>query len=347
MANCSKCKKELYMPFSCKYCGKQFCSEHRLPEKHNCERLDLLEEEKKRAAQAREETQLVTPSQGRTYSDVPQGAEVYEERYDPVTGETIVSYFMPTVQKPDKPILGITSGKELLHLFIGILLMFESVFIMFVFSFYAYLQNYPRIYLLITLLGGLITIGFIGHELSHKFTSLKLDYWAEFRLEKTYALLTAILPWFVMPGAVQVGSSRATKDEMGKIALAGPVYNLVLGAIFMVLAILFTFILDKPSEINTRWWILGFSAFMNVMLGVFNLLPFSVLDGKKIISWSKGAWIFTLIALIGLVLGLIFIPWQGEYSEIGAILYKVPKNLYWSDTDRFLDFLIRYWRYFI
>ncbi|NVM01785.1 MAG: hypothetical protein HWN67_05595, partial [Candidatus Helarchaeota archaeon] len=216
------------MPFSCKYCGKQFCSEHRLPESHNCERADLIEEEKKRAAQSIDETQYVTPqpqsvpTQGGRTSDIPEGAEIYQERYDPETGDTIVQYYMPTVQKPDKPLLGITSGKELGHLLIGIILMFQSVFLMFVISFMDYLHKFPRIYILITLLGGLITIGFIGHELSHKFTSLRLDYWAEFRLEKTYALLTAVLPWFVMPGAVQVGSSRASKDEMGKVALAGP-----------------------------------------------------------------------------------------------------------------------------
>lgn len=39
MAECSKCgKKE--MTFKCRYCGEKFCSEHRLPENHDCEDLD-------------------------------------------------------------------------------------------------------------------------------------------------------------------------------------------------------------------------------------------------------------------------------------------------------------------
>ncbi|MCD6493116.1 MAG: rhomboid family intramembrane serine protease [Archaeoglobaceae archaeon] len=33
---CDVCGKEVYLPFKCKYCGGTFCSEHRLPEKHNC-----------------------------------------------------------------------------------------------------------------------------------------------------------------------------------------------------------------------------------------------------------------------------------------------------------------------
>lgn len=47
MGDCSKCGKKA-MTFTCRYCGDKFCSEHRLPENHDCEGLDeKLEEEKK------------------------------------------------------------------------------------------------------------------------------------------------------------------------------------------------------------------------------------------------------------------------------------------------------------
>lgn len=46
MAKCSECGKEISMPFRCKFCGKTFCSKHRLPENHQCEGL---EEYKKKA----------------------------------------------------------------------------------------------------------------------------------------------------------------------------------------------------------------------------------------------------------------------------------------------------------
>ena len=36
MVNCDHCGKDEYMPFRCRYCGGYFCSEHRLPEMHNC-----------------------------------------------------------------------------------------------------------------------------------------------------------------------------------------------------------------------------------------------------------------------------------------------------------------------
>ena len=39
MAECSECGKQT-MSFTCHYCGEKFCSEHRLPENHDCEGLE-------------------------------------------------------------------------------------------------------------------------------------------------------------------------------------------------------------------------------------------------------------------------------------------------------------------
>jgi len=37
MVRCDKCDIEInYLPFRCKYCGKYFCRDHRLPENHSC-----------------------------------------------------------------------------------------------------------------------------------------------------------------------------------------------------------------------------------------------------------------------------------------------------------------------
>ncbi len=39
MAECSECGEQVSMPFRCKFCGEKFCSEHRLPENHECEKM--------------------------------------------------------------------------------------------------------------------------------------------------------------------------------------------------------------------------------------------------------------------------------------------------------------------
>lgn len=44
MAECSECGKKS-MSFTCRYCGEKFCSEHRLPENHQCEGLETGKKE--------------------------------------------------------------------------------------------------------------------------------------------------------------------------------------------------------------------------------------------------------------------------------------------------------------
>ncbi len=36
-ARCAFCNKEVIMPYRCKYCGRIFCADHRLPENHECD----------------------------------------------------------------------------------------------------------------------------------------------------------------------------------------------------------------------------------------------------------------------------------------------------------------------
>ncbi len=45
MASCIVCGKKELMAFKCKFCGSFFCSEHRLPENHECIGLKLYKEE--------------------------------------------------------------------------------------------------------------------------------------------------------------------------------------------------------------------------------------------------------------------------------------------------------------
>src|SRR5512136_2729452 len=38
---CQKCGQETFLPFQCPYCEGQFCSVHRLPENHDCPKIEL------------------------------------------------------------------------------------------------------------------------------------------------------------------------------------------------------------------------------------------------------------------------------------------------------------------
>jgi len=39
MKKCEKCGKEVLFPFTCTYCGKNYCDKHRLPESHDCSNM--------------------------------------------------------------------------------------------------------------------------------------------------------------------------------------------------------------------------------------------------------------------------------------------------------------------
>jgi len=45
---CQVCGKETFLPFQCPYCGDQFCTNHRLPESHNCSKMELVHESKRK-----------------------------------------------------------------------------------------------------------------------------------------------------------------------------------------------------------------------------------------------------------------------------------------------------------
>jgi Zn-dependent protease len=140
-----------------------------------------------------------------------------------------------------------------------------------------------------------IAIAFVFHELSHKFMAQRHGLWAEYRMfpQGLYlALFLGILTPFVFaaPGAVMFrGGSR--KHETGQIALAGPLANIVIAAIFLPLYF-FVFFESQFSQL------IGFICLINAFLATFNLLPFGPLDGVKIIRWNTTVWVLTFIVSI-------------------------------------------------
>ena len=130
-------------------------------------------------------------------------------------------------------------------------------------------------------------IAFLFHELAHKFLANFYGSWAEFRTEIYGLIITAIsaipfIPFkFIAPGAVVVGIS--VKSKLGKVALIGPITNLVMGFVFLLFSYIY------PSSIY-----FGIGASFNAWIAMFNLLPFGVLDGQKIFDWNKLVWSFTM-----------------------------------------------------
>lgn len=140
-----------------------------------------------------------------------------------------------------------------------------------------------------------VGLGFILHELGHKFVSMKYGYWAEFKLWPQgllFALVTSFFGFvFAAPGAVYTYANYMTDEINGKISIAGPIVNIVLALVFLAVA---TAVYPSAftSETSVTIFIIcsmGFS--INSFLAAFNLLPVGNLDGSKVFRWNIGIWI--------------------------------------------------------
>jgi len=143
-----------------------------------------------------------------------------------------------------------------------------------------------------------VVFGFLMHEMSHKVVARRYGCWAEFRADYRMlglALITAIFGFlFAAPGAVMI-AGNVSKEQNGKISLAGP------GSNFVAAIALLPFALFSISGVPELARDIAFSLyFFSVFLGAFNMIPFMPLDGAKIWYWSKPVYVATLM-LAGLL----------------------------------------------
>ncbi|WP_407374711.1 site-2 protease family protein [Methanobrevibacter sp.] len=149
-----------------------------------------------------------------------------------------------------------------------------------------------------------VGLGFILHELGHKFVSMKYGYWAEFKLWPQgliFALVTSFFGFvFAAPGAVYTYANYMTDEINGKISIAGPIVNIILALAFLAVAVS-VYKSAFTSETSLLIFIIcatGYS--INSFLAAFNLLPIGNLDGSKVLRWNVGIWIIT-IAIAGVL----------------------------------------------
>ncbi len=149
-----------------------------------------------------------------------------------------------------------------------------------------------------------VVSGFLLHELAHKIIAQYYGHWAEFRAFMPQLGLTVLIAAFLKfliaaPGAVMISGS-VTRKENGIISLAGPGTNLIIaGATFPLFGI---------GVVQPAPWQQGLMviAHVNALLGLFNLVPFGPLDGKKVMTWSRTVWLISVALAI-----LVFVMVQG------------------------------------
>jgi Zn-dependent protease len=149
-----------------------------------------------------------------------------------------------------------------------------------------------------------VGIGFILHEMAHKFTAMKYGFWAEFRKDNmmlvvAVALAALVGVVFAAPGATVIYDTTGrgiSREQNGKISAAGPIVNLLLCIPFAGLLIYSS----GGQSLNGTIIPVGMIGLqVNAMIAAFNMLPVSVLDGKKVWAWNKGIFLVLIIAAFG------------------------------------------------
>jgi Zn-dependent protease len=143
--------------------------------------------------------------------------------------------------------------------------------------------------------GFTVGLGFLLHELMHKYFAQRYGCYAEFRAFDNMLLLAIVMSFFgfifAAPGAVMI-RGYVSVERNGKISLAGPMANIVLALIFLIIL-----------QTGYFSYLASFGFFVNSLLAAFNMIPFWNFDGSKVLKWNKGVYFVVLI--ISLILFVV------------------------------------------
>src|ERR687886_734500 len=245
---CSICDINESFPFRCNYCKSFFCHLHRLPANHSCTNMEEYIAAKE-----------IVKGVNHARSNI--GINNNNIKLIQNAASTLKLSFSKTEIKHLLLATGLVTAVGLSfnhyrHISVEFLLIFISAFLV--------------------------------HELAHKFLAQSYGSWAEFRTDLYGIMVTAIsaipfIPFkFIAPGAVMIGLSD--KSRFGRVALIGPLTNIVMGFSFILATYIFPNYLYLYSGASFNGWI-----------ALFNLLPFGVLDGQKIFDWDKIVWGITIV----------------------------------------------------
>ena len=193
---CNSCGLEEAIPFKCRYCRKNFCSEHRLPPNHSCPFLnDYLDQ----------------PARTRNYIEQVQGrAGAPHQRAMAIIRNTILLRF---------------SATELAHLAIATFLI-----TMVGLSIYSYRFRLDFIVIFISA----FVIHELAHKFLAQFYRAWAEFRVIF-FGAAITALSAVPLWpfkFIAPGAVMV-SGNLSAGRNGKVSWIGPITNIAMCAGFL------------------------------------------------------------------------------------------------------------------
>jgi Zn-dependent protease len=149
-------------------------------------------------------------------------------------------------------------------------------------------------------------LGFVLHELAHRIVARNYGAQAHFVADVKWLLISIAIAFagifIAAPGAVW-HRGYLTERQSGLIALAGPVTNLVLAVVFILLLPI-AFLLGIREDWLIPLCAIGVS--LNAWLGLFNMIPAGPFDGAKVLAWNQ--IVFGVTVAVGIVLTFVVSP---------------------------------------
>ncbi|NHJ84937.1 MAG: hypothetical protein FK734_05715 [Asgard group archaeon] len=319
MAKCDYpgCENREALPFTCSYCKKNFCREHRLPENHNCENLHLAiskkvstvmpdtsvkvskigdrqskKEKRKRKIRVRrtkenkretdfyeiEPDYYSTDYQGNVYTTKTLEKDTIARLYSSVMGD----YF--------------TFGREYIDFLVG------SIIVMFSFTLVSmFISRVAWIYILYFM--AVVMICYFATVYPKKWLAKrKIGFESRYLLSKMgilITLITSISPFkLISPGSLIIPEiNLMSKKQRGIISISGIITNLVLGIIFLLIGLL----VNIPP-IPMLFYNAAFIASQFLIMG---LIPFRFTSGRDILEWHWAIYTTVSILSLGLFISSI------------------------------------------
>jgi len=155
------------------------------------------------------------------------------------------------------------------------------------------------------------------------------------------------------PVPVNPGNFRHPRRDMIWVAIAGPTTNLIL-AIFSALLLRGFGLLDLSSIGDSQIYnqfatpakmMLGFSLYINILLGVFNLIPLPPLDGGRVLTGilpERQARLVSKLEPFGFVLILFLVFFTDVWSLVLGPIINTLVIFMAGDQTRLVEQAIRF-----
>ncbi len=154
-----------------------------------------------------------------------------------------------------------------------------------------------------------VGVGFVAHELAHRFVANHYGAKAFFKAWPEGLLLMFVMAaisggqfLFAAPGAVYIYSNYLTRRENGIISISGALMNCFLAMLFLFVALAIGVGFgESPRAMSLAEAFIAFGTYTNLYLAFFNMIPIPPLDGSKVIAWNFPVWAAFMLILVILV----------------------------------------------